>query len=310
MVSVLAVLLSLVLLTAGCLTEPEKKAEKKVEKGDQVEVDFVGWIGVKSNGGYDKGKVFDTTKESVAKDNTTFPKDERFEYQEEYKPLKLKVEESSKISYWGPMPGFINALIGMKKGETKTVTLFPEDTVGEWNETYIRTDWYEVVEKVPRIEKIPMDVFMEETGEEPAVSLVFTHPVWTWNATVIEVTGNETEGEVVFVNLPQEDDWNKWWVQGEPIIRKEVPWNSTVINITDEYIYVRNNAEIGMEVKGPPASIKKVYSIDEENNTIAIDTNNKLAGEVLIFRITLLSIEEELKIPASFVQSLLLSPKT
>ncbi len=91
------ILIGLLLLSAGCAIE------KKVEKGDTVKVDYVGKLL--------DGTVFDTSILEEAK-NAGIYNESRI-----YEPLTLKIGDGSTI------PGFENGILGMKEGETKTITI-------------------------------------------------------------------------------------------------------------------------------------------------------------------------------------------
>lgn len=82
-----------------------------VKTGDTIAVDYVGTT--------DDGKVFDTSLEQVAKDNGLFSP------QRAYAPLEFTVGAGKMIK------GFDDAVIGMKEGDTKKVTIAPADAYGE-----------------------------------------------------------------------------------------------------------------------------------------------------------------------------------
>ena len=86
-----------------------------VKKGDKVKVEYTGTL--------DDGTVFDSSEKHG-------------------KPLEFEVGSGMVI------PGFDNALIGMKKGEEKEVKLESKDAYGDPNP--------ELVKKVPK-DKLPTD---------------------------------------------------------------------------------------------------------------------------------------------------------
>ncbi|MCD6236873.1 MAG: FKBP-type peptidyl-prolyl cis-trans isomerase, partial [Thermoplasmata archaeon] len=99
--------------------------ENVVEEGDCVVVNYIGKYA--SN-----GTVFDTSYESVAKENGIYDANRTYE------PLKIFVDSSgTKAPPSGyenfsssMIEGFMEGLIGMKEGETKTVTIPPEKGYG------------------------------------------------------------------------------------------------------------------------------------------------------------------------------------
>lgn len=87
------------------------------QTGDRVAVDYIGK--------FEDGKMFDTSLEQVAKDNALFSP------QRAYAPLEFTVGSGQVV------PGFENAVKGMKVGETKTVSLPPAEAYGEAREDLI-----------------------------------------------------------------------------------------------------------------------------------------------------------------------------
>ncbi|MEM2137771.1 MAG: peptidylprolyl isomerase [Candidatus Anstonellaceae archaeon] len=79
------------------------------KKGDTVQVDYIGKL--------PEGKVFDTSIQQVAID-AGIPQRDRYE------PLEFTVGAGQMIA------GFDAAVVGMKEGEEKTVTLPPEQAYG------------------------------------------------------------------------------------------------------------------------------------------------------------------------------------
>ncbi len=83
---------------------------KTAQAGDTVSVDYIGK--------FEDGKVFDTSLEQVAKDNALFNP------QRSYAPFSFTIGSGQVVA------GFDTAARGMKVGETKTVTLPPEQAYG------------------------------------------------------------------------------------------------------------------------------------------------------------------------------------
>ncbi|MEM2001802.1 MAG: FKBP-type peptidyl-prolyl cis-trans isomerase [Candidatus Methanomethylicaceae archaeon] len=85
--------------------------ELRVQKGDTVRVHYIGKL--------QGGKIFDTSMRKIAESAGLFNPSR------DYKPLVLKIGSGQVI------PGFEEALIGMKVNEEKTVTLPPEKAYGK-----------------------------------------------------------------------------------------------------------------------------------------------------------------------------------
>lgn len=156
-----------------------------VETGNTVKVDYVGSL--------DDGTVFDTSLEEKAKEAGLY--DEA----RPYEPLVVNVGKGEVI------PGFDEALVGMKVGETKTFTIPVDQAYGEPKEELIQ--------------EVPLATFQEsgltpEVGKtynfgiaqgtikavsETGVTIDFNHPLagksLTFEITVREIiTNDDTSG--------------------------------------------------------------------------------------------------------------------
>ncbi|CAF30746.1 FKBP-type peptidyl-prolyl cis-trans isomerase [Methanococcus maripaludis] len=122
-----------------------------ITKGDTIKVDYTGR--------FEEGEVFDTSVETVAKEEGIF------EEGRPYMPLEFTVGEGQLIQ------GFEEAVLGLKVGEEVTVTIPPEKGYGFRDES--------LIERVP-IEAFDQADFEPEegmvivAGEEPAVILEVT----------------------------------------------------------------------------------------------------------------------------------------
>lgn len=98
--------------TSKAKAKPKKKTTPVVIKdGDFILADFVGYT-------HDDHRLFDTTKEDVAK------AEDVYEEQEIYQPRLLIVGQGWMV------PGVDEALKGMKVGQTKKITLEPQKAFG------------------------------------------------------------------------------------------------------------------------------------------------------------------------------------
>ncbi len=110
--AIVLLLIAAVALLAGCAGQA-----KTVKTGDNVTVDYIGW--------YDNGTIFDTSNLSIAQQSGLWQPDRT------YTPLAFTVGNQEVI------PGFENATIGMKVGESKNITLKPADAYGEYDPTAV-----------------------------------------------------------------------------------------------------------------------------------------------------------------------------
>lgn len=118
---IMAVLLVLsITFVAGCASSNQNSginANTTVKMGDNVTVDYTLYLA--------NGSIYDTSMESVAQQaglNTTG---------RSFSPITFVVGDGN---YLG---GFENGTIGMKVGDTKNVTLTPDQAYGEYNQSLI-----------------------------------------------------------------------------------------------------------------------------------------------------------------------------
>ena len=115
--------------------EHDGGSDRTAKLGDKAFVDYVGT--------FLDGKVFDTSLEQVAKDNGMHNPER------DYEPLCFSVGAHQVV------PGFENAVLGMKTGETKDVTIPPAEAYGD--------------RKPELIVPVPMTSF----GEMPQINEVY-----------------------------------------------------------------------------------------------------------------------------------------
>ncbi len=125
-----------------------------VAAGDTIKVNYVGK--------FEDGKVFDTSLEAVAKES------ELYNELREYTPLEFTVSAGQMI------PGFDKGVVGMKKGDKKTINIAPADGYGE-----IREDL---------VQKLPLSGF-QGAGIEPKVGETYNFQVA--QGTVLKIEGEE-----------------------------------------------------------------------------------------------------------------------
>lgn len=111
-------LLGCMLFGSGCTSNGNGTNETKtVKAGDTVKVDYIGRL--------ENGKVFDTSIAEVAK------KEGIYVNNTSYAPLTFKAGSGQMIK------GFDEAVIGMKVGEEKNVTIPPGEAYGEYDKAKV-----------------------------------------------------------------------------------------------------------------------------------------------------------------------------
>jgi FKBP-type peptidyl-prolyl cis-trans isomerase 2 len=119
-----------VILVSGCTdtnTSKESVDDIVVKQGDDVRVDYSGEL--------EDGTVFDTSIEEVAVEAGIYNPNR------EYEPLVFTVGAGQMIK------GFDSGVVGMTVGESKTLTIPPEEAYGPYQEELVRTISIEDVEQ-------------------------------------------------------------------------------------------------------------------------------------------------------------------
>ncbi len=279
----LVALITSVILFSGCVSQ-----QKTVKSGDNISVDYVGRT--------EDGKVFDTSIESVAKQNDIYTAGGK------YQPLKFTVGKGEMIK------GFDEGVIGMKVGETKNLTIPPEKGYGPIDPSKISTipiiQSIPATTTIPKVTEIPADQFKSIFGSNHTVGDNVNVPKTNINLTVksigsnVSLAYNLTVGyEIVQKGIPWNetvtaaDDKNitvKIDLKKNDIIRlPNAFWNSTVVDINETNITLRHETIPDTEIPGMFGSVRVHFN----ETSITLDQNNKLAGKTLIFEVTLRSID-------------------
>lgn len=254
-----------------------------VVEGDSVSVLYAGSL--------EDGTVFDTNiperAQAAGLERTTFD------------PLEFTVGAGSVIE------GFDEAVLGMRVGQTKTVTIPPEQGYGLPDPSLIQTvervQVLERVETIPRELDIPAaafatvyglhaegDVFSPEDSEieyevievgDEFVTVKFlavegqevTLEGAVWSGTILEVT----EDEATIKYNPEEED-------------VDTGYGTASVEVTEDEIIITHNPIIGSEVP-TLLGTARISGVDEES--IMVDLNHFLAGKTLTFEITLLEFQ-------------------
>ena len=290
----------LVLAVSGCIQSGEvKSAEIVIKQGSFVKIDYTGK--------FTDDRVFDTSKESVAKD-MSINKSAMFTLRSNsgYVPLKVYIGNppvpQEKSDYIVIIEGLRKGLIGMKVGENNTVIIKPEEGYGLSQPELIRT--INRTEIVPVFENMTIQVFIDRYHTAPVLYKSLKHYVWTWNVTVINV--NENTDTVV--------------VRNDPINNEEFfiyPWKTIVTSVSTatSQIQIRHQPDANTTSKtvlyttflpyhpsfSDIPSLQAKYgqasedspnpgTISYTDNSIQIDFNREVTGKTLIFDVTVLEI--------------------
>jgi FKBP-type peptidyl-prolyl cis-trans isomerase 2 len=278
------------ILLGGCVD----KTEKAVKIGDNISVDYTG--------SYEDGKVFDTSIESVARAND-------LPARETYKPLKFKVGQKPPAV----IVGFDKGVIGMKKGETKTLRIPPEEAYpinpGMIQVSPIVQD-LPLTRTIPKVFEIPLEQFEQYFGKNHSTGDIVQIPDTNINITVKNVTSkvslsynlkvgsniwdkrapwNETVLKIDDTNITIKPNVTK----NEIIQFPDAPFNTTVVNVNETNITLRHNPipDTTITVPGMFGQMTNM-KISFNKTSMIMDRNPETAGKTLIFNVTLVSIDK------------------
>ena len=275
--------LAAMILLSGCV------GQKTVKNGDKVSVDYVGSVR--------DGEVFDTSIESVAKQNNIYNPGT------EYKPYEFTAGKGEVIK------GLDEGVIGMKVGDSKNLTIPPEKAYGQADPKAIQV--IPIIQNesatmtFPKVFEMPLFQFEGTFGPNHTAGDVVTFPRTEINLTVLDISTNvtlsynlKTGDKVSYPGAP----WNETVIKADDkniTVRHDVkqsstiqyfqgaPWNTTVIGVNNENITLRHNPVPDTEIRTMFGAIRVHFN----ETSVILDQNNKLAGKTLLFNITLRSID-------------------
>ncbi len=287
----LIVLIAILMISASSVVvlmyqggQSEKSSSIRTARvGDMVKVDYVGRLA--------DGRVFDTSLWTVASNDALYPKSLSFTLrnQSAYEPLEFYVGSGVMIR------GFDRGVIGMAVGETKVLTVLPQDGYGLLNQSKLRT--LSLVETLPVIENLGVSAFMNKFGVTPKSGLTVVDPDWGWDVAVLDVDYNADR--VVIMNSPVLGA--SYAVYGDPQSATEMGWYATVEQYDSSanggagLISVRHllSPDDAGYVKGVDSSGSQfiVMEVDPVANRLVLNYNSEVTGVTLYFTVTLVSID-------------------
>jgi FKBP-type peptidyl-prolyl cis-trans isomerase 2 len=217
------------ILLSGCVD----KTNNAVKIGDNISVDYTG--------SFVDGKVFDTSIKTVAQANNLTPRDV-------YEPLKFKVGQKPSAV----IAGFDKGVIGMKKGQTRLLTIPPEEAY-PINPNMIQVapivQDLPATRTIPRVFEIPLEQFEQYFGKNHLKGDIVEIPDAPFNTTVVDI--NET-------------------------------------NITLRHNRIPDTTITTPGMFGQMEEMR----ISFNETSMIMDRNPEVAGKTLIFNVTLVSIDK------------------
>jgi FKBP-type peptidyl-prolyl cis-trans isomerase 2 len=248
---------------------PASSTPHTAEPGDTVTIEYIGTF-------EDTGRVFDTSRESVARDNVSYAKAVSFSWRANWQPFTFQVGSGSAIK------GFDTGVRGMSVGQTKRIVVPPADGYGP-------LDMTKVFER-PLVQEVPARVVMNDTaftekyGTRAVNGLIVIDPFWNWNA-----TASVTNDIVTVTNSP---------AIGQRV-RPYDAWNAVVESIDDSanngtgivYVHHLLGPDDGGNVLGHDSGqVFIVSSVDLARGVYVVNFNNEVVGRTLVFDVTLASL--------------------
>lgn len=297
LIAIIAIPLLLVAVS-GCIQSNEvEPPEVVIKQGSFVKVDYTGK--------FTDGRVFDTSREDVAK-NTSINKSAIFTLRSKYEPLKVYIGNQpvpqEKSDYIIVIEGFKKGLIGMKVGENNTIIVRPEEGYGLSQPELVRT--INRTEIVPMFENMTIQTFVDRYQTTPIVYKPLRHYFWTWNVTVIDV--NENTNTVVVRNDPTTNEeffiypWKTVVTSASTAtsqiqVRHQPDANTTLKTISYNAFlpYHLSFSDIpALQAKYGQAAMENPNpgTISYTDNYIQIDFNREVTGKTLIFDVTVLEV--------------------
>ena len=283
MKKILILLLIAMILFSGCV------GEKTVKNGDNISVDYTGSL--------ENGKVFDTSFEKVAEANNLLVEGRV------YKPLKFTVGKEQMIK------GFDEGVIGMKVGETRKLTIPPEKAYGPRNPEMIQAmpilQEVPATRVIPKIFEVPISQFEGLLGSGHKTGETVRIPETNINLTILNISSNVSliynlkKGDEVWssgapwnetvINIDNKNITLKANVSKNDIVQLEgAPWNTTVVGLDNVNITLRHNPIPDTVIPSMFGQMKVSFN----ETSIIMDQNPELAGQTLIFNVTLVSIDK------------------
>jgi len=225
--------------------------------GDAVQVNYIGKL--------QDGSVFDTSIQTEA------VKANIYEKTRTYQPLSFIIGQKQVV------PGFEQAVRGMKKGETKTVTIPPEQAYGQAQPDLILRD----IKKTFQTDEsmtIPLKEFMQVFNKQPQLQEILSPSKSPFTLQVSAIQ-NDT------ITLRRRA------TIGQTIQSPEREWPMRVTAISDGKITFTQEPRAGQRiVSASQNKIGKVIRVGTDDYDV--DFNHPLAGKTLIFTITLVDFKK------------------
>ena len=271
---VLLILIVVVAVVLGAyyviFTPTSPSPTKRAAPGDTVYIDYVGYFATDN-------LVFDTSLQSVATDNATYPKAVSFSWRSSFSSLQFTVGDGSVIK------GFDAGVRGLAVGESAVLTVPQEIGYGAADTSKIHT--YSIVQSFPVHATMNTSAFSSYYGQSPVSNTNVTDPIWGWSVQV-----SILNGFVAVTNSPYPSE----------VLRPYGKWSAVVLSVDDAAnngtgrITIQNRLDPSMvdKIGGTDPSSATFYlsAVDLAAGKYTLDFNKQVVGRTLVFQVTLVRL--------------------
>lgn len=239
-------------------------------QGDSIHIDYVGTF-------QETGLVFDTSNESVARDNASYPKAFSFTWHSSWTPLSFTVGDGSVIK------GFDNGVRGLAQGQSTTISVPPALGYGAADPSKIFV--HKLLESVPVRATMNESAFAAYYRASPVSGSQVLDPIYNWPVLVEDVNGI-----VTITNSP---------VPGQTVHPYRL-WTGTVTSVDDTAangtgeIWIQNALDASrVDIVGgtAPNGLQFYLSaVDAVAGTYTVNFNRQVVGRTLVFQITVVQL--------------------
>ncbi len=259
-----------------------------VRLGENVTVNYIGVFG----SGPEQGKVFDTSIQSVAENNATYPKSLEYSPRNAsgYTPLPVHVGPTPSAGYnvsgttfGGVVTGFWKGLLGLAVNQSRSVNVSPTQGYGAINDSCLKT--LPLTTKIASVLTMSPKLFSENyTGALAAQGATFTDPTFGWTDTVLSANASAI---VVELGAAVGDTAHPYG------------WTMIVSNVSSGHITLTSEltpSSVGQVLGTLPnvtvCSESKfvLWSVDLASDSFVANYNSEVVGETLIFYVTIAAI--------------------
>ncbi len=243
-----------VIILLAILLVVQTVSSNRIKDGSAVTVDYTLYL--------EDGTVFDTTIEEIGiSSNLQNP---------DYTPLVFTIGDKNIIS------GFQEEILGLRKGDEKSFTLTPERAYGDRRDDMVREFTRET--NMTRYAYLDINKYKNALGD-PVVGGLVNIPTILWDFRITEVD----DTNVVLENVLKE---------GDVIRLNGFGWETLVLSVDDEFIYIRHNPSVGDYIS---SEVNPRFAVitDVSEDLFTADANFELAGKTIRFDVKITDVQNQ-----------------